>query len=44
LQLGQGLRVEQCHKGEQCIDRDFGSVRFPQTVTDDRVEHPTRHG
>jgi hypothetical protein len=44
LQLGQGLRVKQFPQGEQCIDHDLGSVRFPQTVTDDRVEHPTRHG
>jgi len=43
LQFRQGLDVEQLPEREQRIDRDFGSVRFPQAITGQWVEHPTRH-
>jgi hypothetical protein len=44
LQFTQGLYVEQCPEGKQRLDRDFGSIRFPEAVADRWVEHPTRYG
>jgi len=43
LQFRQELCIEQCPESEQRIDCNFGSLRFPQAITDQWVEHPTRH-
>jgi len=43
LQFRQELCVEQCSESEQRIDCNFGTVRLPQAITGQWVEHPTRH-